>query len=201
MLPAIFGMSQRLIRIPQAQLHISKGGNHLSRNLLLASVLAITSIGMAQIPSTTPDAGVKHYRLTFVVSMGQNSAAEQSFTLDVPVSAGRSGAAKVGLVSGSTGDAQSLVQQFLECSDVHLSATGLHVDIAMQFDREAPAIAGVVSARHQHGEFQRKVDLELGKPTVVTNEMHLIPLGDTDPALAAAVAQPAPKITVTAVVI
>lgn len=175
----------------------------MSKNLLLASasLLAITSIGMAQTPSSAPEAGVKHYRLTFVVSMSQNSAVEQSFTLDVPVSAGASGAAKVSLVSGSNGDAQSLIQQFVECSNVHPSATGLHVDIAMQSDREAPAIAGVVSARHQHGEFQRKIDLELGKPTVVTNEMHVTPLGNTDPALAAALAQPAPKITVTAVVI
>ncbi len=173
----------------------------MSKKLLLASVLAITSIGMSQTPPTAPDTGVKHYRLTFVVSMGQNDATEQSFTLDVPVSTGRSGVAKLGMVSGSNGDAQSLVQQLLECSDVHASATGLHMDIAMRFDREAPAISGVVSARHQHGEFQRKVDLELGKPTVVTNEMHVTPLGDTDPAVAAAVAQPAPKITVTAVVI
>jgi hypothetical protein len=160
----------------------------------------MTTIGMAQTPSAAPDAGVKHYRLTFVVSLGQNDAVEQSFTVDVPVSAGRSGAAKISLVSGSSGDAQSLIQQILECSDVRPSATGLHVDIAMQSDREAPAIAGVVSARHQHGEFERKVDLELGKPTVVTNEMHVTPLGNTDPAVAAALAQPAPTITVTAIV-
>lgn len=173
----------------------------MSKNLLLAYVLAITSAGMAQTPSNAVQVGVKHYRLTFVVTTGQNSAVEQSFTLDVPVSPGGSGAAKIDLVSGSTGDAQSLIQQSLECSGVHPSATGLHVDIAMQSDREAPAVVGVVSARHQHGEFQRKVDLELGKPTVVTNEMHAIPLGDTDPALAAALAPPAPKITVTAVAI
>ena len=169
------------------------------KTLFLSLVLATASAGMAQISSTAPNKAIKHYRLTFTISTGQNNAAEQSFTVDVPVASGQSGAAKIGLVSGSNGDAQSFIQQFLECSDVHPSVTGLHVDISMQSDREAPAVEGVISARHQHGEFQRKVDLELGKPTVVTKEMHIRPLGNTDPALAAALAGPAPKITVTAV--
>lgn len=170
------------------------------KNLFLSLVLVTTSAAIAQVSfSPAPKTAVKHYRLTFTISTGQNSADEQSFTVDVPVASGQSGAAKIGLMSGSNGDAQSLIQQFLECSDVHPSATGLHVDISMQSDREAPAVEGVISARHQHGEFQRKVDLELGKPTVVTKEMHVRPLGNTDPALAAALAGPAPKITVTAV--
>ena len=53
------------------------------------------------------------------------------------------------------------------------SATGLHINMAMQSDREAPAIPGVVSSRRQHGDFQRQLDIALGTPTVVTNEMVL----------------------------
>ncbi len=171
----------------------------MSKHLLFASLLAITSAGLASAQSPSAKAEVKHYRLTVVVSLGEATPSEQSFTLDVPVGPGGNGAAKISLVSGTSADASSLVQQTFECSDVHASATGLHINMAMQSDREAPAIAGIVSARRQHGEFQRQLDVALGKPTVVTNAMVLTPLGDTDPALAAKLAPPAPKITVTAV--
>jgi hypothetical protein len=100
-------------------------------------------------------------------------------------------------MSASEGDTQSVVHQALECSNVHISATGLALHIALQSDREAPAIPGIVSARHQHGEFQRNVDLQFGMPTVVTEEMHFRVLGNTDPALAERLKQPAPTITVT----
>ena len=89
-----------------------------------------------------------------MVSLERVSPVEQSFTLDVPVGPKRNGAAKISLVSGDTGDASSLVQETLQCSDVHVSDTGLHINIAMQSDREAPAIPGIVSSRHQHGDFQ-----------------------------------------------
>ncbi|HEY0795076.1 MAG TPA: hypothetical protein VGD64_04775, partial [Acidisarcina sp.] len=115
-----------------------------------------------------------------------------------PVTPGKMGAARVNLTAGSDGDAQSVVQQLIQCSNVHASGTGLALDIAMQSDREAAAVPGVISARHQHGEFQRTVDLQLGKPTRVTDEMHFRVLGNTDPALAAALEQPAQTITVTA---
>ena len=173
----------------------------MARQLFLASLLAISSASLAnaQAPGINPE--VKHYRLTVVVSLGQVSPVEQSFTLDVPVGPKGNGAAKISLVSGDTNDASSVVQQTLECSDVHVSATGLHINMAMQSDREAPAIPGVVSSRHQHGDFNRQLDIALGTPTVVTSEMVLTPLGDTDPALAAKLAPPAPKITITAVAI
>lgn len=108
------------------------------------------------------------------------------------------GAARASITSASEGDAQSFVQELLECSNVHASATGLALHITWQSDREAPAIPGIVSARYQHGEFQRNVDLELGKPTVVTERMKLMVLGSTDPALAEKLKQPTPTITVTA---
>jgi hypothetical protein len=72
----------------------------------------------------------------FTVSTGQNSTIEQSITLDVPVSDGGRDTAKISLASGTQGDAQSFVQQFLECTDVHPSATGLHVSITTQSDRK-----------------------------------------------------------------
>ncbi len=173
----------------------------MSKHLIFASLLAISSTSLATVQAHVGSAEAKHYRLTVVVSLGQDSPVEQSFTLDVPVGPKGNGAAKISLVSGDSSDASSLVQQTLELSDVHTSATGLHINMAMQSDRQAPAIPGVVSSRHQHGEFQRQLDIALGTPTVVTKEMVLRPLGDTDPALAARFAAPAPKITVTAVAI
>jgi hypothetical protein len=108
----------------------------VSKNLFLAFVLASTSAGLAQTTFTAPESGIQHYRLMFTVSTGQNSTIEQSLTLDVPVSHGGRGTAKISLASGTEGDAQSFVQQFLECTDVHPSATGLHVSITTQSDRK-----------------------------------------------------------------
>jgi hypothetical protein len=170
----------------------------MSKYLALAFALAVSSAGLAQSSTQTSESAIKHYRITFVVDSGQREAATQSFVLDVPVAPGKMGAAQVSLLSGTNGDPQSIVKQLFECSDVHPTATGLALHVAMQSDREAPAIPGLVSARHQHGEFQRTVSLELGKPTVVTQEMHFRVLGNTDPALAEKLRQPAPTITVTA---
>lgn len=170
----------------------------MSKYFAVALALAVSSFGFAQTPSQNSDLVTKHYRLTIVVDSGQGEAGKQSFVLDVPVTPGKMGAARADLISGSDGDGQSVVQELFRCSNVHASATGLALDIAMQSDREAPAIPGVISARHQHGQFQRTVDLQLGKPTQVTEGMHIRVLGNTDPALAAALKQPAPTITVTA---
>ena len=170
----------------------------MSKYFAFALALAVPSFGFAQTPSQDSDSGTKHYRLTFVVDSGQGEAGKQSFMLDVPVTPGKMGAASASLIAESDGNAASVVQQLFECRNVHASATGLALDIAMQSDREAPAIAGVVSARHNHGQFQRTVDLQFGKPTRVTGEMRYQVLGNTDPALAAALKQPAPTITVTA---
>lgn len=170
----------------------------MSKYLAVALALAASSAGLAQSSAQSSESGTKHYRLTVVVDSGQGEAGRQSFMLDVPVSQGRMGTARANLTTASEGDSQSVVQQLFECSDVHASSTGLEMHIAMQSDREAPAIPGLVSARHQHGDFQRLVNLEIGKPTVVTGEMHFRALGNTDPALAEKLRQPAPRITVTA---
>jgi len=170
----------------------------MAKYFAVALILAVSSFGFAQTPSQDSDSGTKHYRLTFVVDSGQGEAGKQSFVLDVPVTPGKMGAARVNLIAGSAGDAQSVVQQLFQCSNVHASATGLAPDIAMQSDRETPAVPGFISARHQHGQFQRTVDLQLGKPTQVTEEMHFRVLGNTDPSQAAALKQPAPTIIVTA---
>jgi hypothetical protein len=177
--------------------HFHEGGL-MSKYFAVALALAISSAGFAQSSVQSSGSGVKHYRLTFVVDSGQGKAGKQSFVLDVPVAPGKPGAARVNLVSESEGDAQSVVQQLIECSNLHATSTGVALNIAMQSDREAPAIPGLISARHQHGEFQRTVNLTFGKPTVVTQEMQFRPLGNTDPKLAAQLRQPAPTITVTA---
>jgi hypothetical protein len=174
------------------------GGSRMSRYFAVALALAVSSVGLAQSSAHSSDSGVKHYRLTFVVDSGQGVAGKQLFMLDVPVAPRNVGAARANLTSASEGDMQSVVQQLLECSNVHASATGLELHIALQSDREVRAIPGLVSARHQHGEFQRTVDLQIGKPTVVTEEMHFRELGNTDPVLAEKLKQPAPTITVTA---
>lgn len=171
----------------------------MSKYFAVALAVAISSAGFAQSSSVqSSEPVVKHYRLTFVVDSGQGEAGKQSFVLDVPIASGKTGAAEARLSSGSYGDAHWVVQQLFECSNVHPTSTGLAFNIAMQSDREAPAIPGIISARHQHGEFQRAVDLEIGKPTVVTQDMHFRVLGNTDPQLAAKLKQPAPTITVTA---
>lgn len=170
----------------------------MSKFFVVALALAISPTGFAQSSAHNQESGVKHYRLTFVVDSGQGEAEKQSFMLDVPVAPGKAGVARANLVSGSDGDTGPVVQEVLECSNVHASETGLALHIAMQSDREAPAIPGLVSARRQHGEFQRTVDLQIGKPTVVTQEMQFKVLGNTDPGLAAKLKQPAPTITVTA---
>ncbi len=173
------------------------GGNRMPKYFAVALALTVSSVGFAQSSAHSSDSGIKHYRLTFVVDSSQGEAEKQSFMLDIPVAPGKMSAARANLMSASEGDTQSVVRQILECSNVHASAKGVGLHIAWQSDREAPAIPGVVSARHQHGEFQRTVDLQLGMPTVVTEEMHFRVLGNTDPALAEKLKQPAPTITVT----
>ena len=170
----------------------------MPKYLAVVLALAVSSVGFAQSERHDSSVGMKHYRLTFVIDSGQGETGKQSFMLDVPVVPGKMGAAQARLISASEGDAQSVVEQFLECRNVHASTTGLALHIALQSDREAPAIPGIVSARHQHGDFERSVDLRIGTPTVVTEEMHFRTLGKTDPALAEKLKQPAPTITVTA---
>ncbi len=168
------------------------------KHLALVFAIAVSTVGFAQFPAQTSDSAPSHYRLTFVIDSGQGEAGKQSFMLEVPVVPGKMGAAAVNLVSGSKGDPQSVAQQSFECTEIHRTATGLGLHIAMQSDREVAAIPGLVSARHSHGEFQRTVDLEIGKPTVVTQPTQFKVLGNTNPALAEKLRQPAPMITVTA---
>lgn len=166
-----------------------------TKSFALICTLGAAAVCAAQTNSAaTP---IKHYRLSFVVSYAGSSQPIQSFTIDVPVAPGHPGISAVSFASSLTGG-PSPEHSTWQCSDVKESPTGLALKIDMTSDSEAPAIPGLVSARHSHGAFQRQVDLVLNKATVVTKEMHVVPLGNTDPALAAAVARPAPQITVTA---
>ena len=165
------------------------------KSFALLCALGAAVVCSAQSSSTT-ETTIKHFRLSFSISNQGSSQPSQSFTIDVPVAPGHPGSSAISFTSG-LGSASPEVSSW-QCSDVHESATGLAIKVAMTSDGEAPAIPGVVSARHRHGAFQRSVDLVLNKPTVITKEMHVIPLGNTDPKLAAAVVGPAPQITVTA---
>jgi hypothetical protein len=84
----------------------------MSKYFALALALAVSSFGFAQTPSQTTDSGTKHYRLTIVLDSGQGEAGKQSFVLDVPVTPGKMGTARVNLISSSDGDARSEIQQF-----------------------------------------------------------------------------------------
>ncbi|ADV82096.1 hypothetical protein AciPR4_1272 [Terriglobus saanensis SP1PR4] len=190
-------MTVRALSAPAAKFCF-KESRRMTKHFAIALALTVASAGLAQSSAHSSDPVTRHYRLIFVVDSGEGEMGKQSFVLDVPVAPSKMGVARANLISGSDRDKQSVTQQLFECSNVHASSTGLALHIAMQSDREAPAIPGLVSARHQHGEFQRSVDLQLGKPTVVTQEMHFRVLGNTDPELASKLKQPAPTITVTA---
>lgn len=160
----------------------------------IACTLAATLVCGAQAPST--DTGsAKHFRITFAISYVGSPQPSQSFSIEVPVSSDRPGVATANLGSALAGDTspQTVAVQF---TDIHESSNGLGLKISMTSDSES-RVAGIDEPVHHHGVFDRQVDLALDKPTVVTNEMHLIPLGKTDMATARAVAPPAPQITVT----
>jgi len=140
----------------------------------------------------------KHYRLTFVLNYPKEQQPSQTFVLDVPVTHDRPGMAGSTTASGLTGDPESSVQENLQCTEVQESATGLAARIAFSMDSMAQPLPGSTEPLHRNLTFNRQVDVALGKPTRITDELHIIPLGKGDGANANTL-PPAPQITVTAI--
>ena len=143
----------------------------------------------------------KHFRLTFVLSYPKGEQPSQSFVLDVPVTNGRMGMSGVNSAAGLTGQVEGSVQESLQCTDVQESATGLAARVSFDMDSVRKPMPGSTEPVHSHLAFNRQIDLVLGKPTLITQEMHrraLRPLGKGNDGVAGA-PPAAPEITVTAI--
>ena len=162
--------------------------------------LCMAGVCSAQLSTATAQTQAKHYRLTFVLSYGQGQQPSQTFVLDVPVTQDRAGMAGTSTVSGLTGDPAGNAQESLECTEVRESATGLAANVAFSMDSVVAPLPGSAEPRHRNLTFRRQVDLVLGTPTRITEEMHVIPMGKGDAADSAKL-PPAAQITVTAVAI
>jgi len=160
--------------------------------------LCMTGFCAAQLPAAAAQTQAKHYRLTFVLSYGQGQQPSQTFVLDVPVTQDRAGVAGTSTVSGLTGDPAGNAQETLECTEVRESATGLAANVAFSTNSIVAPLPGSREPQHRNLTFRRQVDLALGTPTRITEEMHVIPLGK-DGAAYAAKLPAAPQIMVTAV--
>jgi hypothetical protein len=164
--------------------------------------LCVAGVWAAQPPTAvaqSAQSASKHYRLTFVLTYPEGTHAPQSLVLDVPVSSERAGMSGMSLATGLTGQVERSVQESLQCTDVKESETGLaaKVTFTMETVTSEPALSATEPIHHQLN-FDRSVDLVLGKPTRITEEMQRRVLGKTDPTVANALPA-APQITVTAV--
>jgi hypothetical protein len=103
------------------------------------------------------------------------------------------------IVAGPTGQVEGSMRQNLECTDVHLTAAGVAAKISFSIDRvPLEHLPGIDEPLHNQMNLERKVDLSLGQPTVITEELQKKPLDKSGDAIANA--QPAPpQITVIAV--
>lgn len=170
---------------------------------IAAAFLALCSAGVcAAQPAATAASSAqtkpKHYRLTFVLTYPQGQQPSQSLALDIPVTQERPGMSDMSLTSGLTGQLEGSIAEKIQCSEVHESATGLAAKVTFAMDRVAKAPPPYSSEPLHHNlTFDRKVDLVLGKPTKITEEMHTAPLRKGDDAIPNAAAPP--QITVTAV--
>ena len=162
----------------------------------LLLVLCTASACLAQAAPATQTSPTR-YRLTFLLSDPQGQQPSQSIVLDVPVMPGHMGNATMTQVSGVTDQEESRFQKRLSCTDVHTSATGLAVDVTYAEESVRAPMPDSTEPIHRQLNFERKVDLVLGKPMQITQEMHVKQLKKGDAAIAPA-APPATQITVTA---
>ena len=165
--------------------------------LALNALSACAAKPTADAPASA--AKLRHFRLTFVLTYANNQQPVQSFALDVPVLPDRPGATSMHLAAGPTGQVEGSMQQNLECTDVHISAAGLAAKISFSIDRvPLEHLPGIDEPLHNQMNLERKVDLALGKPTVITEELQAKPLDNSADTIAHA--QPAPpQITLTVV--
>lgn len=169
---------------------------------IAAAFLALCAAGICAAQpavTATPSAPTKHYRLTFVLTYPQDQQPPQTFVLDIPVTRERPGTSEMSVNSGLTGQLEESVAEKIQCTDVQESATGLaaQVNFAMDSVTKAPPPYSN-EPLHHNLSFDRKVDLVLGKPTQITNEMRPKPLRQGDEAVPGRLPA-APQITVTAV--
>ncbi len=99
------------------------------------------------------------------------------------------------LVSGLAGQSTGSVEESLQCTEVRESATGLAAKIV--FAMHTQVDENLSEPIHHQLNFNREIDVALGSPTRITEEMHHIPLGKSSEAYANALPA-APAITVTA---
>lgn len=177
-------------------------------NKIGVALFALCSAGIcaAQPAVTTtqaPQTPAKHFRLTFVLTYPQKDQkqmqqASQVFVLDVPVRPDHPGISGMNLASGSVGQLEGTVQQSLQCTDVRESANSLEANISFSMDSISDKhIPGMSEPVHNRAVFQRQINLELGKPTQITGELHKIPLSKGG-AIPPDTPSSAPQITVTA---
>jgi hypothetical protein len=164
--------------------------------LCTAGICAAQSkVTTTQPAQTTP----KHFRLTFVLTYPQDGQPSQSFVLDVPVTRERSGMSSMSLAAGPTGQLEGSMQESLQCTDVHESSTGLAAKVAFSMHSvSSEPLPNSTEPLHHQLTFERQVDLVLGKPTPITEQMHVIPLGKENKPLSNT-PPAAPQITVTAI--
>lgn len=143
-------------------------------------------------------APAKHYRLTFVLTYPEGTQPSQTFVVDVPVSRDRAGMATSSMASGLTAEPNSVIQENLQCTDVQESATGLAAKVAFSMDSIGQPLPNSSEPLHHNLTFNRQIDVELGKTTRITDEMHARPLKPGDEAYTKTL-PPAPQITVMAV--
>jgi hypothetical protein len=168
-----------------------------------AALLILCAAGISSVwPSTSAAQSTqpqpKHYRLSFVLTYPQGQQPSETFVLNVPVTQGRPGMAGSSSASGLTGQQEGSVQESLQCTDVQESATGLAANVAFTLDSVGEPIPGSTELRHHNMTFNRQIDLVLGKPTRITEELRVMQLGKGDGGHTAAPG-PAPQITVTAI--
>ncbi len=166
------------------------------------AILALCAAGVcaAQTTATAPVAAAKakHYRLTFVLAYPDSKLPSQSFALDVPVVAGRSSVSSMTASGASTGQSEGSYRESLQCVDIHETETGLAAEVDFSMDSvPLEPLPGTTEPRHSQMVFERQFDVALGKPTLITNEMHRVPLKKGDEIYSNAM-PPAPQITVTA---
>jgi len=165
-----------------------------------AAILALCAVGVcaAQTAATAAHPAAKHYRLTFVLAYPDGKLPSQSFALDVPLVPGRSSVSSMTASGASTGQPGGSYQENLQCLDIHETETGLAAKVDFSMDSvPLDPLPGITEPRHSQLVFERQIDVALGKPTLITNEMHRMPLKKGDEVYTNAL-PPAPQITVTA---
>ena len=100
--------------------------------------------------------------------------------------------------AGLAGQLEGSVAEKIQCTDVRESATGLAAKVTFAMDRVSKApLPYSAEPLHHNLTFDRKIDLVLGKPTRITEEMQIKPLREGDEAIPSRLPA-APQITVTA---